>query len=218
MKKRLKYCDLLRFIAIISIVLIHVVADSRDIYLTTDKFKYFIITCIDTFTRAGVPLFFMFTGIFMLSDKKKYTYKEFIKKRVLNLLIPFFIVSIIYYIYESYKNNMQFSILKFISLFTTNGIKYHLWYMYSIISIYLIIPFLKIFINKANKKELKNVIILCFVMGNILFTFMNIFTIINIDMFSSCYFPSFIININYLFLGYYLYKYTLDKKTKIQFI
>ena len=212
MRTRVKYCDALRFIAIASVILIHVLADFRDYYLINYKPNYFILTCLDTFTRMGVPLFLMFTGIFMLNDKKKYTYKEFIKKRMPKLIMPFIIISFIYYVYEMFKIKGHISIINFISLFTTNGIKYHFWYMYTIICIYLLIPYLKPFIQKLTKKDIERLILINFLMGNTLLTLMHLFSIINISMFSAFYFPNLITYINYLFLGYYLYKYKLNKK------
>ena len=214
MKNRVKYCDALRFLAIASVILIHVLADFRDLYLINYKPNYFLLTCIDSFTRMGVPLFLMFTGIFMLNDKKKYSYKEFIKKRLPKLVIPFIIISFIYYIYETLKIKETFSIINFISLFTTNGIKYHFWYMYSIICIYLLIPYLKILVQRLNKKKLENLILINFIMGNVLISLMHLFSIININVLSALYFPNLIIYANYLFLGYYLYKYKINKKSK----
>jgi len=96
MKERVKYCDFLRFVAIVSVLLIHVFADFRDGYLLTNRTYYFLLTFVDGFTRTGVPLFFMLTGIFMFRSKKEESYSDFIKKRLSKLLIPFLIISIFY--------------------------------------------------------------------------------------------------------------------------
>lgn len=212
-KNRVEYCDLLRLIAIISVVFIHVFADFRDYYLITNKNYYFILTLLDSFTRAGVPIFFMLTGVFMLNNNKDEKYSSFLKKRIPKLVIPFFIISIIYYIYEMIKINKEVSLIGFINLFTSNAIKYHFWFMYSIILIYLILPFLKKMIQALNKTQLKNLIIIIFTSNilSIIKVFSNLF---NLNLFSGIIYPNLIIYINYLFLGYYLFKYDISKKYK----
>lgn len=212
-KNRIEYCDLLRLIAIISVVLIHVFADFRDYYLINNKFYYFILTFLDSLTRTGVPIFFMLTGIFMLNNNKEEKYSVFLKKRIPKLLIPFFIISIIYYIYETFKVNNNLSIINFIDLFTKNSIKYHFWFMYSIILIYFLIPFLKKLIHSLKKEELRNLILVIFI-SNILIVIRAFSRLFNLNLFDGFIYPNLIIYINYLFLGYYLFKYDFPKKYK----
>lgn len=212
-KNRIEYCDLLRFIAIISVVLIHVLADFRDYYLIYNKSYYLILTFIDSITRAGVPIFFMLTGIFMLNSKKDENYKDFLKKRIPKLIIPFFIISIIYYIYETLKSNKTLSIINFINLFTSDNIKYHFWFMYSIILIYLLIPFLKKLIQSLKKEELRNLITIIFI-SNILTLVKAISQKYDLNLLNGFIYPNIIIYTNYLFLGYYLFKYDFPQKYK----
>ena len=167
-KERVKYCDALRFWAIVSVILIHIFADFRDSYLVQDRLCYFIVTFFDSITRMGVPIFFMLTGIFMLGSNKEESYTQFLKKRVSKLFIPFFLISIVYYIYEGFKNNTSLSILSFLNVFTSNQIKYHFWFMYSIILIYLVLPFVKKLVQDLSKKELRTLIFVIF-SGNVLF-------------------------------------------------
>lgn len=87
---RIKYCDALRLIAIISVVMIHVLAEYRDVYVGNNSLYYGIVTFFDSLTRAGVPIFFMITGAFMLSRKDKLQYSEFLKKDYQNYVSHFF--------------------------------------------------------------------------------------------------------------------------------
>lgn len=220
MKNRVKYCDVLRFFAILSVIMIHVVADFRDEALVVSKPFYIFLTTLDSFTRLGVPLFFMISGAFMLASKKEETYSEFFKKRVLKLMIPFFSVSVLYYLHDNILNGTDMSIPNFINAFSTNMIKYHLWFMYDMIGIYLLIPFLKKLVQALSEKELLTLIFVIFIGGNCI-SFINTFTfnLFDISFLTNFMFPNFVKYINYLFLGYYLYHYhkpnVYDKKIYI---
>lgn len=213
MKQRVKYCDALRFIAIFSVIVIHVVADFRQLYLYQNKNYYFLFTVLDSLARTGVPLFFMFSGMFLLGSKKKEKYSDFVKKTVKKLVVPLIVVSIIYYIYDCWAlESRTFSIWTFITGLYSNQIKYHLWYMYSIILIYLLIPFLKIGVQHLKRNELKNLIILIFVLGFCTSTLTQFCTYFKIPTFEGMSYPIILTQINYLLLGYYLYHYNVSQK------
>ena len=82
MKKRVEYIDFIRMFAILSVIAIHVNAITRDALIVTNKIYYFFFTFLDSLTRAGVPLFLMLTGYFVLSSKKEESYKLFIKNKM----------------------------------------------------------------------------------------------------------------------------------------
>lgn len=212
---RIKYCDALRLIAIISVVMIHVLAEYRDVYVGNNSLYYGIITFFDSLTRTGVPIFFMITGAFMLSRKDKLQYSEFLKKRLPKLCIPFFLISIIYYIYNGIINNTTLSILEFIQQFTSSGgVKYHFWFMYIIIIIYLFIPFFKVLVQNLKKQDLRNLILVIFILGNVLRT-INLFTSkMDVILFTGFTLNDLITYTNYVFLGYYLYTYEVKEKTR----
>lgn len=217
MKSRVKYCDALRMFAILCIVLIHVFPVFREQYLNVNHKYYFILTFLDSLTRTGVPIFFMITGAFMLNKKNKYSYKNFLSKRLLKLFIPFLILSLFYYLYDCFINkSIKFSLILFIKLFTTNGIRYHFWFMYVILLIYLFIPYLRIFVQNLKRENLKNIIILIFIFGNVLGTINLLCSKYDFSIFSSFILPNILRYLNYLFLGYYLYNYEVKvNKRKI---
>ena len=215
MKERVWYCDWLRFVGILSVILIHILAWFRDYYLHINYKYYFVMSLFDSFTRMGVPIFLMLTGIFMFSSKNNINYKEFIKSKVIvKLVIPFVIISFVYYLYWCGITNNDISIIQFIIKLSNDEIKYHFWFMYEIILIYMMIPFLKVFINNVSRRDLFSLIILIFIFGNGLFT-VNLYTSrYDIAMFNSIKFPDIVIYINYLFVGYYLYKYDIKVRDR----
>lgn len=217
MKERVKYCDFLKAISIILVILIHVFSIYRDLYINSNRVYYTILTLGDSFTRIAVPSFLMITGIFMLKKKPEKSYKEYLLKRLPKLVIPFIIFSIIYYVYEKIKVGETMSLLHFLQILTSyGGAKYHLWFMHIIITIYLLIPFLSVLIKGLKKKELKNLIVLIFIMGNVI-NYIYLFSHkYDIDLFNGTSLSSLSICINYLLLGYYLYNFDIKKETRVK--
>ena len=218
MIKRIKYCDALKALAIILVILIHVVGVYRDVFINSNKVYYFFLSLLDSIDRIAVPSFFMVTGILMLNKKPEKNYSAYLKKRMPKLIITFTIFSLIYYIYETYKADQSLSVFSFTKTFLTyGGFKYHLWFMYEIIRIYILIPFLYPFIKSLKKVELRNLIITIFVLGNVL-NFVYIFTLrYNHPIFAGIPLSNLAICLNYLFLGYYLYKYDIKKENRKKF-
>lgn len=217
-KKRLKYCDALKAIAILLIVAIHVLAFFRDTYVSTNKLYYTLLTFVDSLTRVGVPIFFMVTGTLMLSKKKEEKYSIYLVKRLPKLVIPLLLISFVYYLYENNKNGTPGSILNFLQIVTSSGgIKYHFWFMYIIIMIYIFIPFIKVLVQNLKKNELKNLIITIFIFGNVLKTLNYYLGNYNYSLFSGFCLSDLITYMNYVLLGYYLYTYEVSTALRKKF-
>ena len=214
MKERLKYSDALKFISIFMVVVIHIICDYRDMFIGNNQTKYAILTFFDSLTRVAVPIFFMITGTFMLSNKKEEKYIDYLKKRIPNLLFPFIIISMVYYYFNASRMGLKMSLLNFLELFTSGDIKYHFWFMYTIIMIYIFIPFLKVLVQKLKKSELITLILLIFIFGNVMNFLTVIFSALEMNYFRSFLLPDIIIYVNYLFVGYYLYNNKIKEKNK----
>ena len=213
-KKRELYSDILKIIAIFLVVVIHAIAAYRDKYFYTNVKYYTLLTFIDSFTRIAVPIFFMITGTFMLS-KTTEKYSTYLKKRIPKLLIPFFLISIFYYVYECNRVGNPIKVIDFIMGFLNNGIKYHFWFMYAIIIIYLLIPYLQVLVQNLNRKKIFSLILLLFIFTNVLNTIYLLTNRYDYGMFKSFTLPSLFAYINCLFIGHYLHTYEIDKKKKI---
>ena len=213
MKKRVEHIDLIRVFACLSVIAIHINAITRDNFITNNKTYYALFTLLDSFTRAGVPLFLMLTGYFVL--KKEEDYKTFIKKKMPKLIIPFILFSFVYYLYLVYDTNISFNILNFIKRLFNNEIYYHLWYMYTIILIYLFIPYEKVLVDNLKQKDLLRLIITTFIIGNLFLTINLLTKRYNHPFLSACLLPNLIIYNNYVLLGHYLSKYDFKNKKLI---
>ena len=158
-QQRIYYLDLIRSIAIISITLNHAVSRSYMVYSNqADEFNSIPIgqtilkTFIYTFSRLGVPLFLMLTGALLLS--RDYTKNnKFIKHNWLRLFIITEIwLAIVFWYKQFLPGSILFSqgligcMIHFaMTLLFLNPISFgNMWYMYMILCVYLMIPFLSV--------------------------------------------------------------------------
>ena len=214
MKDRIKYLDKLRFFAIFCIIMLHVLSIFRWKYFSINTTNFLLMTLIDTFTRVGIPIFFMLTGILMF-QKQDENYKVFLKKRVLKLFYSYFFACIIYYGYNIIVKKVPISIYEFLREVTSGSVEYHLWYMPVIILIYILIPFIKKIAENLKQEELRNMIGIVFVLSNVFIGISSLLAANNYYLLQKFTFPNLIGYMNYLFLGYYLYKYDIKITKKL---
>jgi len=92
----------------------------------------------------------MVSGSLMLDESKKITVKNILFKYVRNIGILLVIWSVIY----TYVDNILFPVYYGQSIDVSSVIsqfvlgRTHLWYLYMLIGLYLITPFLRMFVNK----------------------------------------------------------------------
>lgn len=181
--------DILRIFAFVFIVILHTL--NRQYGLTVWMSGYAVIS-------IGVNLFIMISG-YLLLDRTE-TVKEFFRKRFFSILPLFIIFNIIYI----YFYNHSFITIKKISA-------PHFWYIYMILGLYLLTPWLRKVLQYA-EKETFYVVVLWF-LCNVLNPYMQFFKFPKIP-FSHFPITGFI---GYYILGYYLKKYRY-KLEKIPFI
>lgn len=203
--KRIKYLDELRIFSILMIILLHVLGIFCYKYFGYTK-SFLLMTFLSSFTRVGVPIFFMMTGI-LLFKKKDEDYFTYFKKRAMRLIVPFLFFSLVYYAYHIVTKTTTLSIFELVRQITSSNTEYHLWFMPVIITIYMFIPFLKKLVLNLDKKELKTLITLIFIMCNIFLGVQALTTVFGYSLMSSFLLPNLVGYTNYLFLGYYLEKY-----------
>lgn len=147
--------DLLRIVCCIAVIVIHVsttyssaVTDVNRLgALYTEHIPTMLIW--DTMARFAVPCFMMLSGAFLLSDQNK-DFKAFYRKSFVKLGIPTLIFSVLYFLF-----NMLIHAVAVVSGGQPTGTLliplkewlkgrpfYHMWYLYTLIGIYLFIPFL----------------------------------------------------------------------------
>lgn len=139
-KQRNFFLDLVRCFALFCIIWCHSNVVEFDSYLL-EKVKWF-------FGKCGVPLFFIISGY--LAFPLKMPLRIYLKGKFNRVVIPLIIWTIIYAVTEYVGNNpilLGGDIL--------NEGSAHLWFIYVVMGLYLIVPLLNPFMAIVSRKVLK---------------------------------------------------------------
>ena len=187
-KKREYTFDVLRVIAMIMVIIVHVSNLYSRYYGLISNSSYLFSLIFNTISRISVPIFFMISGALLLDrdfNKDKYL------KRIFRFLQVIVVWDIIYLIWEYFFFGTTYS-----KLYTLifEPFRSHLWFLYTIILLYIIQPLLKILLDKLNSKYKIFLFIAWFLLG----TFSMFYPFITEHYTTICY-------IGYFILGKYLY-------------
>lgn len=136
--------DILRVIAMIMVIVVHVSnVYSRSYGIIGDK-SFIVSLCFNTISRVSVPIFLMISGALLLDrefNKNKYI------KRIIKYLILIIVWDIIYLMWEYYYLGISYNKLYKLIF---EPYRAHLWFLYTIIVLYIVQPLLKIILEKSS--------------------------------------------------------------------
>jgi len=207
MKERYDYMDWLRVLAIFSVVGIHVVAQHVTNFNHAPNVWWYG-NLIDSALRVSVPIFFMISGALLLTRTKEETLSVFFKKRFSKVIIPLVVWSIIYLIYRQVMWFEDFTWKQMLKMMLTDNVFFHLWFLYAIIGLYLMTPFLQKIVQHSSKQLLQYFLVSWFFLSS-LAPFVYKFEGFSIEL-KAGLFGTYI---GYFILGAYLLKYPLPKKS-----
>jgi surface polysaccharide O-acyltransferase-like enzyme len=150
----------------------------------------------------------MISGVIFLNQKKEITIHKLLKKYISRILLTLFIFGIPFAFMEIYFNaHYQFNITQ-IGLSILNVVEGklwdHMWYLYMIAGLYILLPLFKLFVNYASKKTLEYVLIILFLFTSVIPTFQNM-----LSFKFGIYIPINSIFVFYLLFGHYIHQYNI---------
>lgn len=158
----------------------------------------------------------MITGATLIDYRERYDTKTFFKKRLLKVIIPLIIWSIIYFIINFFKgkfsiNDLSFKfVFEYFFLVKTNPI---FWFFVVINGIYLAIPVISLIPQESRRKAFLYIIIITFVFNQFL---PNLLYHLNLNYNYDLKFPlTYSGWISFIFIGYYIDKYEIVKKHRV---
>jgi len=158
-KKRLFYLDLLRAIACLSVVMIHVSAD----FVTrgTKGPDFWLGNLMDSVSRAGVPLFVMISGALMLDEGYEFTRKKWLGH--IGRMAAFYVVwstvyCLIYRVWGLVARGEKVRILGAVMQVVSGH--YHLWFVPMIIGLYLLVPLFRLWVKEKNVRAVEYFLLL----------------------------------------------------------
>lgn len=175
MDNRIHWLDSARAIAIMLVVFTHAHERAGDI-------PYYITSIFYSIDRIGVPIFFMISGGLLIPKLSNVDIVEFYKKK-----IPKFIFLLIFYtiltnmVYfmtmgEGFLDSLSKSIINYNGILNTSekygeyGYARQMWFMYSIIGIYLIAPFLSKILTNSKTKDIMLFLLVCILLNQLRLT------------------------------------------------
>lgn len=215
--KRIVYPDILRILAIFFVVSIHTITEFwTSIPLKSTNWVGLVI--INTIAHTAVPLFIMVSGMFMLSPQKEKSIRDLYSKNILRLATAFIFWSMLYTAIPIISNKItdrsfQINFIEILQTFVEG--KYHLWFLYMIIGLYIITPILKKIVS--DKKIIEYFLIVWFIFC-LFFNFSKLIPYIGepIHKFIDTFKMSIALEYSGFYcLGYYLHNYKISKKAEM---
>lgn len=144
-KSRIVYFDVLRAIAPLAIIAIHVLdpiyrQPEIDYYGADYFWAHAVLSCM----RWAVPVFIMMSGAIFLNPDRKFDLKTHYRKYVLRILAAYIVWSVVYAIglsltMEGTGYEKQATFLEYVF----GGHYYHLWYLIMLLGLYIMVPILR---------------------------------------------------------------------------
>ncbi|WP_407430678.1 acyltransferase [Arcticibacter sp.] len=208
-KKKFVWADSLRVAATVAVITVHASASIPPLFGQVPQSIWWTANIIDCLARFCVPVFVMLSGALLLRNYSSTA--VFFRKRFLRIVFPFLFWSLIYSLLQlSVKTSRlwHMSIAEYLSFFwkqlAEDTISYHFWYIYMIMGLYILIPFIGGLVRSASDHLL---------LGFTGIWFLLIFCIDFLGTDTEIY--DVLRYLGYLPLGYYLGKKDLNKNTRL---
>lgn len=207
--KRIEWLDSLRALAIIAIIIIQISAPIVNEMFGKNMNFWWVGHILDSMTRFGVPLFLMISGATLLT--REYKLKDFYKKRFLCVFLPFIFFMLVYWVFrwinlpEGTQPQSLNEILNWAGeLFLKEGISKHFWFVYMLVFLYLVTPFVGAFVRKLKSEMIIFLLaawaLMCIISHNFS---VNMYVWSAGNILQKLYI--YVLYLGYMVLGYYLY-------------
>lgn len=152
MTKRVIFFDLLRCVAAVAVIAIHVLAPYR-FELGEIPFEHWVTAVsVNGLTRWAVPVFILISGALLLSDSRPFELSYYVRRRLGKVLIPFLVWSVFYawlsgWSATGFDGQTAWEVLQHSPQHETY---YHLGFFYYFIPLYLLVPLLQWLVKRVD--------------------------------------------------------------------
>lgn len=140
-RKRLDELDAFRLIAAICVVIIHLSASAM-VKFQTGSTLQLLVSMINALALFAVPAFIAISGLTTQLSYQTRSFKlgEFYEKKLLTLVLPYIIWTVIYHLYVSHLTGAPFNLMLLLNQLFYGTAFYHLYFMPIIFQFYLLYP------------------------------------------------------------------------------
>lgn len=156
---RMASLDVIRASAIFLVILLHSSSPVMYQITSTPEAVWNMHNLIDSAVRICVPLFFMLSGFLLLAPTPANDTEPFrdVRKRLLKLLVPLIAWGVIYRLLMAYVNGRwptPDDVWGSLRDMTQGALVYHLWFVYELAAIYLLLPLLRRLFKETDRPAL----------------------------------------------------------------
>jgi len=200
------YFEWARCLAAAMVVLIHVTSGIMDNYSVAEVGTGRALVWSElqiVVMRWAVPIFLMITGALLLNPEKQIGWAKVWKyvKRMVYVLCTFgfaFCLMKELFVYRALTLEMLWQAV--LDLLSNDGFS-HMWYIYALIGVYLLLPLFKSFVASHDKRELEILLLILFTFTCVIPTINSVF---GLNLATFVWFSS---SVFYVFMGYYAHNF-----------
>ncbi len=197
----------IRAVACIAVVLLHTVASASMLYnAQQSSLQMLVSNALQHSLMWAVPCFVMVTGALLLDPARDLSYRKLFGKYILRVVLALALFCFVFRIFSMVMDHEAFHpavLLDVIIQMLTAGSWSHLWYLYLLIGLYLLLPFYKKVAEHSSDTDLKYLLGVYFIFLSILPLLQKWNLSIGFYIHVATIYPF------YLFCGYALHKGTL---------
>jgi surface polysaccharide O-acyltransferase-like enzyme len=163
--ERIVFLDYLRVVACFMVILVHSIepfylGGEGTFVATLSDARW--VTLLDSALRCAVPLFVMTSSYLLIPVKGDGI--DFLKRRAQRVAIPFIVWSLLYAIVPMWGSGGDVDIAGNLSRLSLNYMPQagHLWFVYMLVGVYMLMPILSPWAAKVGKRELQVYLVICF--------------------------------------------------------
>ena len=207
--RKILYLQKLRAVSSFAIIVLHTFTMYNIVYKDTlSATENYVTKLIPWLMLWAVPCFLMVSGVLLLDQNREMPIKKIFKKYILRMLIVLILMITVFYIVDKLTNHDPFEwsdIPEIGKKIVEDGSWAHLWYIYLLIGIYLLLPLYRVIAKHTDATTMKYICL-------VVVTFVSVIPVIEIVIDLSIGFTIGITTIYpvYLFLGYMIHNKILN--------
>lgn len=215
-RKRVCYFDILRIVSIFFVIVIHITSVGLRLCEAATP-AWSANWLLNGVSRWAVPVFFMVSGALFLEPSKELTLKKLYKKNIFRIVICIIVWGFLYSLLDQYLYGTISAKSVLIAAYgiITGNTGYHLWFLYTLVMLYIAVPLFRLITCHASKRQLEYALLMWGVFS-LLIGQINAFAAeVGFDSNLLPYSPFVIAGYGgYFLLGYYLSVYPLKGRIK----
>jgi|WetSurMetagenome_2_1015567.scaffolds.fasta_scaffold01936_12 surface polysaccharide O-acyltransferase-like enzyme len=153
MDNRIEFADALRAFAALSIVFLHVSSPIAQHPASYPAGWWWTANIAYSLARPSIALFVMVSGLLLLSPSKEESMTRFFKKRFIRIVVPFVFWGTVYFFWKTRGRVSAQALGGLARQFVEGPVYYHLWFIYTIVGIYLATPVFRVYVKHASRSN-----------------------------------------------------------------